>query len=59
MTTTNSGLDLEAIMASKVTSHWLKNTLASAMERDPVDALDDAETLVSILEQRLTAIQGQ
>ena len=35
------------------TSTWLKSTLQWALERDPVDALNDALELAGILEERL------
>jgi hypothetical protein len=34
-------------------SFWLKRTLAAALERDPVDALNDAEILVKALRENL------
>lgn len=34
-------------------SHWLKEQLALTRQRDPLDALNDAELLVRMLEIRL------
>lgn len=34
-------------------SEWLKSALQSALDRDPVDALNDALLLASVLEERL------
>jgi hypothetical protein len=34
-------------------SDWLKRALRSALERDPVDALNDALLLAGLLEERL------
>jgi hypothetical protein len=34
-------------------SSWLKSALQSALERDPVDALNDALALAEVLEDRL------
>jgi hypothetical protein len=34
-------------------SRWLRETLLTALERDPVDALNDALALAEILESRL------
>ncbi len=34
-------------------SYWLQHALETALRRDPVDALNDAEILVLALEQRL------
>ena len=38
-------------------SFWLKRTLASALERDVVDAVADAEALVRALREHLDAVQ--
>ena len=45
--------DLRIILNSPATSYWLRKTIESAMVRDPVDALRDAETLLAVLEERL------
>jgi len=37
------------IMRDMGASYWLKDALKSAMQRDPVDALNDAEALASAL----------
>ena len=39
------------IMNGYAATFWLKRTLASALERDPVDALADAETLARALRE--------
>lgn len=39
-------------------SRWLRETLLSALERDPVDALNDALALAEILESRLRQTLG-
>jgi hypothetical protein len=38
------------------TSDWLKASLKSALQRDPVDAVDDAHALLALLEERAGAI---
>lgn len=38
-------------------STWLVNAMTSAMERDPVDAANDAELLSMILDKRVTTLQ--
>ncbi len=43
----------ENILDDPATSFWLKNALRSALNRDPVDALNDAEVLVVALKERL------
>ena len=39
------------IMNDYAATFWLKRTLASALERDPVDALADAEALARALRE--------
>ena len=38
-------------------SYWLVNAMTSAMERDPVDAANDAGLLSMILDKRVTTLQ--
>ena len=38
-------------------SFWIKNALRSVLERDPVDALNDAELLADILQENLVILQ--
>ena len=47
---------LESILASPVASYWLKNALATALNRDPVDAVVDAELLAAVLADRTAAL---
>ena len=50
--------DVQNVLDDRSTSYWLKDSLRSAMERDPVDALNDALLLASLLDARLrTALQ--
>lgn len=44
---------IDATMADSSVSIWLKTALRAALERDPVDALNDALALAGILEDRL------
>lgn len=46
-------ITVEEVMHDASASQWLKGALASAMERDPVDALSDALVLAAVLEDRL------
>jgi hypothetical protein len=46
----------EAILVDVSASIWVKDALHSALERDPVDALNDAETLVKALRENLDDI---
>lgn len=43
----------ENILDDLAASFWLKNALQAALNRDPVDALNDAELLVVALKERL------
>ena len=43
----------EEVMADQSASEWLKTALRAALERDPVDALNDTLALAGILEDRL------
>jgi hypothetical protein len=47
----------EARLVDFSASDWLKAALCSALERDPVDALNDAEILVKTLREYLDAVQ--
>ena len=44
---------VEEVMRDRAASQWLKSALRSALERDPVDALNDAFVLAAVLEDRL------
>lgn len=46
----------ETILADPAASYWLKQALLSALERDAVDALIDAEALAEALRERLGAV---
>lgn len=43
----------EGILDDPSASDWLTGALRSALERDPVDALNDALLLAGLLEERL------
>lgn len=49
---------IEKTLNSPATSFWLKEALNKAMQRDPVDALHDAEELVFLLDERWKLICG-
>jgi hypothetical protein len=40
---------IDAILADPCASYWLKNALAAALKRDPIDAMHDAEFLAKVL----------
>lgn len=41
------------VLQDPTASYWLKQAFSSVLTRDPVDAVNDAKTLVSLLENRL------
>lgn len=47
---------VETIISDPTTSDWLRSALSSALDRDPVDALNDAELLASTLKERLETV---
>jgi hypothetical protein len=48
----------EQLMVDPATSFWLKATVRTALDRDPVDALNDALVLAAILDARLRVTFG-
>ena len=48
--------EIVAIIADPSISYWLKDTLTSALERDPFDAERDAILLSALLTRRMDAI---
>ena len=50
---TAQALTAEDVIADEAASFWLKSALQTALERDPVDALNDAVVLAATLEMRL------
>lgn len=46
----------QSLMKDPATSNWLKEQLKSTKLRDPVDAINDAEVLVSVLKERASTI---
>ena len=49
---------LEEVMRDASASDWLKTALLAALQRDPVDALNDALALAAVLEDRLRDVLG-
>ena len=47
---------IEEVMADPSASVWLTTALRAALERDPVDALNDTLALAGILEERLRTL---
>lgn len=48
--------EIEAVLEDPSTSHWMRNALGTAMGRDVVDAVHDAEILHALLRDRADAI---
>jgi hypothetical protein len=48
--------EIAAVMADPAASYWLKQALASALDRDVFDAERDALVLAGLLTRRLDAI---
>jgi hypothetical protein len=48
--------EIRQILSGPGTSTWLKNALTSALDRDPVDAVNDAELLAMVLGHRADQI---
>jgi len=51
-------LTVEEILADKASSSWILSALTSALERDPVDALNDALALSAALDAYLRMALG-
>ena len=47
---------VEEVITDAAASDWLKTSLRGALERDPVDALNDALALAAALEERLRTV---
>ena len=45
-------LVIKQVIAANNTSHWLRTALKAALQRDVVDAANDAEVLFTLLAQR-------
>lgn len=50
---------IEQVLASPATSTWLRNALADALLRDPVNAANDAELLSELLSARCDQLLQQ
>jgi hypothetical protein len=47
---------IEQVIEDPSTSQWMRQALAGALVRDPVDAANDAHVLKQLLEHRADAI---
>jgi hypothetical protein len=50
---------IEDTLRDPAASLWLKAALRTALERDPVDAANDAEVLLRLLDAKLQALLEQ
>ena len=50
------GMTLKELLANPSVSQWLKDALMTAYDRDPVDAMRDAQSLLKLLGDRYTQI---
>jgi hypothetical protein len=51
--------EVEFVLSDPSASFWLKEALCSALDRDPVDAVNDAEVLFRLLDKRCRKILSQ
>ena len=51
--------EIRAILREPGTSQWMKDALSAALDRHPVDAVNDAELLALVLRHRAEVIQSQ
>ena len=58
MSAAASELQVREVMQDQSASQWLKASLRTALERDPLDALNDALLLAGLLEDRLREALG-
>jgi hypothetical protein len=49
---------IESVLSDPSSSGWLKTALLSALDRDPLDALRDAETLRDTLKATFLRVSG-
>jgi hypothetical protein len=53
MSSVPAAVEVSDILQDPSASDWLKGALRTALERDPVDALNDALALAGALEEKL------
>lgn len=53
MSATSTPESVQSVIADDSTSEWLRAALQVALQRDPVDALNDALLLAGLLDERL------
>lgn len=50
------GMTLKELLSNPSVSQWLKDALMTAYDRDPIDAIRDAQSLLKLLGDRYTQI---
>lgn len=50
--------DVQQILRDPAASFWIKQALQTALQRDPVDAANDAEVLAKVLSHRCSHLLG-
>jgi hypothetical protein len=53
LSTVPAPASVQSLLTDGTSSEWLKSALETALQRDPVDALNDALLLAGVLEERL------
>ena len=48
---------IQTVLDDPCASYWLKNALKSMLERDPLDALQDAQLLAALMDVRLLNLE--
>ncbi|QXW20194.1 hypothetical protein KXJ72_17995 (plasmid) [Comamonas aquatica] len=46
---------IEELLRDPAVSNWLKKAITECLERDPVDAANDAELLAQVLDEHATS----
>lgn len=55
---TKNDEEIERLLKDQAVSNWLKNSLQAALPRDPIDAANDAEVLLFVLDKRAVEALG-
>ncbi|ANJ76581.1 hypothetical protein PQH03_28655 [Ralstonia insidiosa] len=55
---TLTDMKVQQVLNDPSTSDWLKNALRAQLERDPVDAANDADVLAEIFRSKLAEVFG-
>lgn len=51
--------EIERVLGDTQTPSWLRAALREALQRDPAEAISEAEALLRLLEDRLVAVAGE